>query len=538
MLVWTYHSGAGHRLRRTSSNDEDSGKLDGFSIADAYSLGADVDNLSVDSGGNSLEIAVYGSLASVPATGRPVIYPSAEGAGVLLADTFGIDDRNGSTFVNTDGDGGVGLGFFDFSYQWFRIDPETDAETEIGADTHRYQPVDADIGQLIKVRVEFTDRDGNPESATSLPFGPIAEAGPALSYSSTLVSNTGQSDGPTGFNLHNDNSEPRGMWSDGATIWVANDGTNAGNKLFAYKLSDGSRDSGKDIAADISGGNLGMLGICSDGTTMWVADSDRHKVFAYKVSDQSRDSGKDFNLHADNARPRGVWCNASTIWIADDYMGFTDNDKLYAYKLSDGSRDSGKDFNTLVGAGNKHPRGIWSDGTTMWVADRDDDKIYAYKMSDKSRDADKDITLDSGNDAPYGMWSNGHVLLVVDSTDTELYAYELPGAQGTANITQQYAMGFRLGAHGQGYEHLERLDRTGRGPVRSDRLAVGRRPSCRIQHSRGIQAVRLCQPSRIQGRPERVHGAGRGVRVPERAVLDRAVGFRRLAVDQRDDVGR
>ena len=30
--------------------------------------------------------------------------------------------------------------------------------------------------------------------------------------------------------------------------------------------------------------------------------------------------------------------------------------------------------------GNTSPKGIWSDGTTMWVSDNDDDRLYAYNM--------------------------------------------------------------------------------------------------------------------------------------------------------------
>ena len=37
-----------------------------------------------------------------------------------------------------------------------------------------------------------------------------------------------------------------------------------------------------------------------------------------------------------------------------------------------------RDFTNLIAAENRAPRGIWSDGTTMWVADTDDDKLYAY----------------------------------------------------------------------------------------------------------------------------------------------------------------
>ena len=49
------------------------------------------------------------------------------------------------------------------------------------------------------------------------------------------------------------------------------------------------------------------------------------------------------------------------------------------------ARDRFKDFDTLISAGNGDPEGIWSDGTTMWVADGVDEKIYAYSMSTKER---------------------------------------------------------------------------------------------------------------------------------------------------------
>jgi len=49
------------------------------------------------------------------------------------------------------------------------------------------------------------------------------------------------------------------------------------------------------------------------------------------------------------------------------------------------TRNPAEDFNTLFGAGNSAPAGIWSDGTTMWVADWIDDKIYGYGMATKAR---------------------------------------------------------------------------------------------------------------------------------------------------------
>ena len=124
---------------------------------------------------------------------------------------------------------------------------------------------------------------------------------------------------------------------------------------------------------------------------------------------QSRDSGSDFTLDAANGYPTGIWSDGTTMWVAD----FEDA-KLYAYRMSDRSRDSGKDF--TLDADNGSPVGIWSDGTTMWASDFTDAKLYAYRMSDRRRDSGKDFnTLSAaGNKFPEGIWSDGTTMWVAD----------------------------------------------------------------------------------------------------------------------------
>ena len=153
---------------------------------------------------------------------------------------------------------------------------------------------------------------------------------------------------------------------------------------------------------------------------MWVSDFEDGKLFAYRMSDRSRDPGRDFTLDAFNGSPVGVWSDGTTLWVSD----FADA-KLYAYRMSDRSRDSGKDFNTLSAAGNNFPEGIWSDGTTMWVADVGRGMLFAYRMSDRSRDSGKDFTLDADNGSPVGVWSDGATMWVVDWRDAKLYAYRM-----------------------------------------------------------------------------------------------------------------
>ena len=187
VMVWSHLGGTVHRLRKTGSNSEDSGARPGFSMANAFYQGVDLDNLAVDTGSDVLEMAVYTD-APPPgnATGRPVVLASAEGAGILVAGTEGIADEDGlpiTSFQNS-------YFTFQWSYQWIRVDG--DSETNVGAGSASYQPVEADVGKLIKVEVSFTDGSSFPETVTSLPFGPIAEPPPS-GPTSTLVSNTGQS---------------------------------------------------------------------------------------------------------------------------------------------------------------------------------------------------------------------------------------------------------------------------------------------------------------------------------------------------------
>ena len=239
----------------------------------------------------------------------------------------------------------------------------------------------------------------------------------------------------TGFDLHSDNSDPRGMWGNEDTFWVANDGTGTGegDKIFAYNRSDGSRDSAKDFDNLNGAGNNALDGICSDGTTMFVADFFDDDLYAYKMSDTTHDSTKDITLDSDNGDPRGMWCDETTVYVANDGSGAAN--KVFAYTISGGTHDSTKDFeelyvSTQTAAQNAEtPRGIWSNGTTMFVVDGDDDNIFAYKHSDESQDSAKNLALISANSDPEGIWFDGRVLWVVDSTDDVIYPYDLPGAQ-------------------------------------------------------------------------------------------------------------
>ena len=121
---------------------------------------------------------------------------------------------------------------------------------------------------------------------------------------------------------------------------------------------------------------------------------------------------------AGNTDPTGVWSDGTTLWIADSADA-----KLYAYTVADGARDSSKDIS--LHSDNSGPAGIWSDETTIWVADQSNSTVFAYTLSDGSRNTSMEFARSSGNTTAWGIWSDGTTMWVVDGNDDKLYAYTL-----------------------------------------------------------------------------------------------------------------
>ena len=220
-------------------------------------------------------------------------------------------------------------------------------------------------------------------------------------------------------------ANPSGVWSDGTTVWVSDDGD---DKIYAYDLATGERASDSDIVALKGAGNRRPAGLWSDGTTMWVVDGMDEMVYAYDLATGARKGTDDFYSwtlgDADNLSPKGLWSDGTTMWVTDLWDG-----KVYAYDLAAKSRRPSKDLDTLKSAGNSRPAGLWSDGTIMWVTDDADDKVYAYDLATGARRSYLDFgTLsDAGNNAPAGLWSDDTHIWVADEHDGKLYAYAMPG---------------------------------------------------------------------------------------------------------------
>ena len=232
------------------------------------------------------------------------------------------------------------------------------------------------------------------------------------------VLDTGNSDTSLNITLDAENTHARGIWSDGETMFVADQ---EDNHIYAYVLTPGTtfgdRDSDKDIALSTDlGANDGTKGIWSDETTMWVVDkptgADDIKLYAYrKIEDPgttepeygTRDPDKDIALSENNTLPEGIGSDGTTMWVVNSWHAFPDDypadtrNRLYAYRLTDDPNTDEDEFvdydgdkniflaaSTEAASDNGHPRGVWSNGVTVWVADVQDDKLYTYVLPQTS----------------------------------------------------------------------------------------------------------------------------------------------------------
>ena len=109
-----------------------------------------------------------------------------------------------------------------------------------------------------------------------------------------------------------------GIWSDGTTTWVLDTDSLT---VRAYE-QDGTRDSTKDFSLDPD--NDHPKGIWADDATIYVGQArtdtglERNGLYAYRRSDRTRDSSKDLGVgdHATRPTLRDFWSDGETLWTA------------------------------------------------------------------------------------------------------------------------------------------------------------------------------------------------------------------------------
>ena len=223
---------------------------------------------------------------------------------------------------------------------------------------------------------------------------------------------------------------PTGMWSDGATLWLAHNPDGPADAVYPYDLETGERLPEREF--DLDERNRAPRGVWSDRTVIWVSDSGQEKLFAQDLTSGQRLEDRDIVLHEDNANARGIWSRDGIIWVLDGRA-----DTLFAYELASGEYVG----RFALDRRNSAPHGIWSDGVTVWVSDHGEKDLLAYRLpmieaegappgADLERVRDEDFKELSGasNNSPRGIWSDGDVMYVVDESDDKVYSYNMPDA--------------------------------------------------------------------------------------------------------------
>ena len=216
-----------------------------------------------------------------------------------------------------------------------------------------------------------------------------------------LIYDTGDDEVTDSFALDTENDNPLGTWSnatwaddgtlsDDAKLYVV-DGTD--DKVYPYDLKTGDADTGLDLAP----GNAEPTGLWSDSTTLWVADAQDDKLYAYTLGTWAYDSTKDYSLpglvsFVDDSL-HGVWSDGKQMWVAyqyEDANGFQLG-RVAAFTTSNTDSERTLERTFDLNSANKAPRGIWSDGATLWVADQDATRIFAYDLESGRHLPPKDI---------------------------------------------------------------------------------------------------------------------------------------------------
>ena len=281
--------------------------------------------------------------------------------------------------------------------------------------------------------------------------------------------------------LASDHGSPTGGWSDGVTLWLLENGDGADDAIYAYDLASGERVEGRELQLDER--NRAPRGVWSNRTTLWVSDSGQNKLFAHDFASGERLPDSDIALAERNRDARGIWSNEVTMWVLDG-----GKDALFAYDLVSG--DAIGEY--ALDSTNRDPRGIWSDGVTIWVSDHGEKDLLAYQLPvigaegapaeaklERVRDEDFTELSKASNNSPRGIWSDGDVMYVADESDGRVYTYNMPDAID-ARLATLTLSGVDIGEFGGGRTEYEGVPGEGVTETTVEATTVQRRTEVAI----------------------------------------------------------
>ena len=286
--------------------------------------------------------------------------------------------------------------------------------------------------------------------------------------------------------LDGGHDKPSGLWSDGTTLWILENGDGADDAVYAYDLKTGERVEEREF--ELAESNRAPRGLWSNGKTAWVADSGQDRLFAYDLESGERVEEREVELAERNRDPRGIWSDGTTVWVLDG-----GKNALFAYDLASGELIA----EYALDDANGDPRGLWSDGVTVWVSDHGAKRLFAYRLAaqdaetttgedeeaaplDRVRDEEFAHLSRASNNSPRGIWSDGDVVYVADESDDKVYSYNLPGAID-ARLASLTLSGIEFGEFDPGLTEYEGVSGDGVTETTVEAEATQRRASVSIE---------------------------------------------------------
>ena len=371
---------------------------------------------------------------------EPPEFPSSESGVRAVSKTAGPGTNVGAPVAATDPDAGDTLTYrlSGTNAASFAIDEHT-GQITVGAGT----VLNPEIQPSYAVRVTARDSSGDSDEIDVTIT--VSEPPPPPVITGGGGGGGGPSPSKVDFkwtvtrdieSLDSGHDTPSGLWSDGAVVWLAENGDGADDAVYAYDLATGERVESREFALDET--NRAPRGFWSDRESVWVSDSGRERLFAYDLATGDRLEDREIELAEGNADARGIWSDGQTMWVLDGR-----ENSLFAYNQESGELLA--DY--ALDSANGDPRGIWSDRISVWVSDDGAKQLFAYRlpMLDGEEEAegeeepesvalervkDEDFTLLSraSNNSPRGIWSDGDVMYVADASDDKVYTYNMPDA--------------------------------------------------------------------------------------------------------------
>ena len=192
-----------------------------------------------------------------------------------------------------------------------------------------------------------------------------------------------------------------------------------GNPALTVMWGDGStiwvvNDESGQLDAYRRDGTL-TSGCYTENVTAWMANGPTTAMENFKTP-FTRDASRDYSLRTGGPLTvRGIWSDGTKIWVS----GPPGN--IYTIHMGTGHVVEAPGFD-----GHYDAYGLWSDGTTMWVATGG--RLRAYYLNTGDRRAALDVRL-RGNQAPGDMWSDGTTIWITYHSGS-IEVYRLPERSG------------------------------------------------------------------------------------------------------------